>query len=69
MRIALILAACCIAACLAEPKPAISEIKAHENKAGRFLTLPIPEKCASRKFCFYILLFLWEICLKHNESL
>lgn len=52
MRIALILAACCIAACLAEPKPAISEIKAHENKAGRFLTLPIPEKCASRKFFF-----------------
>lgn len=54
MKIALFLAACCIAACLAEPKPAISEIKAHENKAGRFLTLPIPEKCASRKLFFFI---------------
>lgn len=51
MKLILLVTACLIAVCLAEPKPAINEV--NNNKAaavkGRFLSLPIPEKCSSSK--------------------
>lgn len=45
---------CCIVVCLANPKPAINEVKNGGAKStgdpkGRFLTLPVPNKCANRK--------------------
>lgn len=52
-------ACCCVAITLA----AISEIKNNNSKAsatgdpkGRFLTLPVPQKCSSREY-FYFLFF------------
>lgn len=45
------LTACCIAVCLAEPKPDVKDAKNTSDKTkGRFLSLPVPAKCASRKF-------------------
>lgn len=51
MNIILIVLASLIAVCIAEPKPAINEVKSNaapQQKPGRFLSLPVPEKCASR---------------------
>lgn len=51
MKLILLVTASLIAVCLAEPKPAINEV--NNNKAaavkGRFLSLPVPEKCSSSK--------------------
>lgn len=57
-----ITACCCIAMCLGEPKPAINEIKntvksGNGDPKGRFLTLPVPSKCSSRKYNLSFLLF------------
>lgn len=54
MKLLLVIATCFVATCLAEPKPAINEIKPQTSKPGRFLSLPIPEKCASRKFYYFL---------------
>nr|CAD7400013.1 unnamed protein product [Timema poppensis] len=35
-------------AALASPSPAINEIRQPSNKPGRFLSLPVPNKCAQR---------------------
>lgn len=48
MKVALVIAAFCIVACLGE-----SETNANREKRqtqGRFLSLPNPQKCATRKF-------------------
>lgn len=31
-------------------EPAINEARPHSNRPGRFLSLPIPQKCANRKY-------------------
>lgn len=49
MKIALIVAAVCIAACFADSESQIRE-KRQTQKPGRFLSLPVPKKCAERKF-------------------
>lgn len=46
MKVALVVAAFCVVACLGETE--IRE-KRQTNKPGRFLSLPVPQKCASRK--------------------
>uniref|UniRef100_A0A182N8K6 C-type lectin domain-containing protein n=1 Tax=Anopheles dirus TaxID=7168 RepID=A0A182N8K6_9DIPT len=50
MKLLLLVVASMVAVCLAEPKPAINEVKSNQplQKPGRFLSLPVPEKCASR---------------------
>uniref|UniRef100_A0A6B2E6N6 Putative c-type lectin n=1 Tax=Phlebotomus kandelakii TaxID=1109342 RepID=A0A6B2E6N6_9DIPT len=49
MKIAIFVVLCSIAACLAEPKPAINEIRnQQQSKPGRFLSLPDAQKCANR---------------------
>nr|CAD7593637.1 unnamed protein product [Timema genevievae] len=35
---------------LASPSPAINEIRQPSNKPGRFLSLPVPNKCAQREY-------------------
>lgn len=47
MKVALVIAAFCIVACLGE-----TENKEREKRQtkGRFLSLPNPQKCATRKF-------------------
>lgn len=48
MKLALVVAAVCIASCFAESETLIRE-KRQQTKPGRFLSLPIPSKCSSRK--------------------
>lgn len=31
-------------------EPAINEARPHSNRPGRFLSLPIPQKCSNRKY-------------------
>lgn len=31
-------------------EPAINEARPHSNRPGRFLSLPVPQKCANRKY-------------------
>ena len=37
-------------AAFANAEPAINEARPHSNRPGRFLSLPIPQKCANRKY-------------------
>lgn len=51
MKITLVIAAVCIAVAYADP--AISQARsstAASTKPGRFLSLPVPAKCARRKY-------------------
>lgn len=48
MKIALVVCAICVAACFAEPESQTRE-KRQTQKPGRFLSLPVPKKCAERK--------------------
>lgn len=51
MKIALTILAVCVAACLADTASnSTLREKRQSQKPGRFLSLPIPAKCASRKF-------------------
>lgn len=54
MKLLLLVVASLVAVCLAEPKPAINEVKSNQplQKPGRFLSLPVPEKCASREYLY-----------------
>lgn len=36
-------------AAFANAEPAINEARPHSNRPGRFLSLPVPQKCANRK--------------------
>lgn len=63
MKVTLVLAAFCVAATYAEP--AISQARTTtttSTKPGRFLSLPVPAKCASRKYFF-------NLTFKTNQSL
>lgn len=31
-------------------EPAINEVRPHSNRPGRFLSLPVPQKCANREY-------------------
>lgn len=57
MKVTLVLAAFCVAATYAEP--AISQARTSttttSTKPGRFLSLPVPAKCASRKYFNFFL--------------
>lgn len=48
MKIALVIAAFCIVACLGESES--TENREKRQTKGRFLSLPVPQKCATRKF-------------------
>lgn len=48
MKLALVVVAVCIASCFAESETEIRE-KRQTTKPGRFLSLPVPSKCSSRK--------------------
>lgn len=48
MKLALVVAAVCIASCFAESEAEIRE-KRQTSKPGRFLSLPNPSKCSTRK--------------------
>lgn len=37
-------------AAFANAEPAINEARPHSNRPGRFLSLPIPQKCTNRKY-------------------
>lgn len=62
MKIALVVCAICIAACFAEPESQERE-KRQTQKPGRFLSLPVPKKCAERKL-IYNLLFIIHYSLQ-----
>nr|CAD7576192.1 unnamed protein product [Timema californicum] len=51
-------------AALASPSPAINEIRQPSNKPGRFLSLPVPNKCAQREYQFIVSTLL----LVHDAS-
>lgn len=50
--------------------PAINEARPHSNRPGRFLSLPVPAKCANRECNFFVIIpnsiilislkFLWK---------
>lgn len=48
MKLALVVVAVCIASCFADSETVIRE-KRQQSKPGRFLSLPNPQKCSSRK--------------------
>lgn len=51
--VALTILAVCVAACVADAANITeSRVKRQTNKPGRFLSLPVPAKCASRKLNF-----------------
>lgn len=53
MKVTLVLAVFCIASAVAEPKPAINQVTSQttvSTKPGRFLSLPVPDKCVKRKY-------------------
>lgn len=49
MKVALVIAAFCIVACLGENA---TDTRQKRQTKGRFLSLPVPQKCATRKFRF-----------------
>nr|CAD7462550.1 unnamed protein product [Timema tahoe] len=49
---------------LASPSPAINEIRQPSNKPGRFLSLPVPNKCAQREYH----LITSTLLLVHGDS-
>lgn len=52
MKVALVIAAFCVVACLGESDN--EREKRQAQKPGRFLSLPVPQKCATRKCFIYL---------------
>lgn len=52
MKVAITILVVCVAACVADPElNSTSREKRQTQKPGRFLSLPIPAKCSTRKCC------------------
>lgn len=66
MKVALTILVVCVAACLAETETKTSDTRVkRQSKPGRFLTLPVPAKCASRK-CHYNFFVIGKLVKKKN---
>lgn len=50
MKVALVIAAFCIVACLGENA---TETREKRQTKGRFLSLPVPQKCSTSKCCIH----------------